>query len=102
MDEEGARDPLARRRARQARLVQEQRKRIAVEERDKTDAEAEIRSLQQELTRLLEANANLQRKVDACEHNVLETREAIEDMEFQLLSVRTQKENQLAVLGALG
>ena len=99
MDEEGARDPLARRRARQARLVQEQRKRIAEEERDKTDAEASIRSLQQELTRLLEANANLQRKVDACEHNVLETREAIEDMEFQLLSVRTQKENQLAVLG---
>ena len=37
--------------------------------------------------------------MDACEHNVLETREAIEDMEFQLLSVRTQKENQLAVLG---
>ena len=63
MDEEGARDPLARRRARQARLVQEQRKRIAEEERDKTDAEASIRSLQQELTRLLEANANLQRKV---------------------------------------
>ena len=66
-EEEGeGRDPLARRRARQARLVQEQRKRIAEEERDKTEAEAEIRSLQAELTRLLEANANLQRKVDAC------------------------------------
>ena len=36
--------------------------------------------------------------MDASEHNVLETREAIEDMEFQLLAVRTQKENQLAVL----
>ena len=36
IDDEGGRDPLARRRARQARLVQEQRKRIAVEERNTT------------------------------------------------------------------
>lgn len=91
-------DPLARRRERQRRLVDEQRKRIAEEEREKADAEQQIRQLQSELTRLLEANANLQRKVEACEHNVLETREAIEDMEFQTLAVKTQKENALAVL----
>lgn len=91
-------DPLARRRERQRRLVEEQRKRIAEEEREKADAEQKIRQLQSELTRLLEANANLQRKVEACEHNVLETREAIEDMEFQTLAVKTQKENALAVL----
>lgn len=91
-------DPLARRRERQRRLVEEQRKRIAEEEREKSDAEQKIRQLQSELTRLLEANANLQRKVEACEHNVLETREAIEDMEFQTLAVKTQKENALAVL----
>ena len=51
-----------------------------------------------ELARLLDGNAKLKLKLDACEHNLHETEDAIEDMEFQIAQCRTQKENQLAVL----
>ena len=39
---------------------------------------------QVELARLVEANAKLRRKLDACDHNVDETKESIEDLELQL------------------
>ena len=91
-------DPAARRQLRRQRLVDEQRKRIAVEESEKADADAQIRSMQAELAKLLEANGRLQHKVEACEHNVDETRDAIEDMSFQLTQCQVQKENSLAVL----
>ena len=91
-------DPAARRQLRRQRLVSEQRKRIAEEEAEKAEADAKIRSLQAELAKLLEANGRLQRKVEACEHNIDETRDAIEDMGFQKSQCDAQKENQLAVL----
>ena len=90
-------DPAARRQLRRQRLVNEQRKRIAEEEAEKAEADAKIRGLQAELAKLLEANGRLQRKVEACEHNIDETRDAIEDMAFQHSQCVVQKENQLAV-----
>ena len=80
------------------RLVNEQRKRLAEEEAEKAEADATIRALQAELAKLLEANGRLQRKVEACEHNVDETRSAIEDMAFQKSQCERQKENALKVL----
>ena len=91
-------DPAARRQLRRQRLVSEQRKRIAEEEAEKAEADAKIRGLQAELAKLLEANSRLQRKVEACEHNIDETRDAVEDMTFQTSQCIAQKENQLAVL----
>lgn len=91
-------DPAARRELRRQRLISEQRKRIAEEEAEKRDADAQIRALQAELAKLLEANGRLNRKVEACEHNVDETRDAIEDMAFQKTQCHVQKENALAVL----
>jgi len=91
-------DPAARRELRRQRLINEQRKRIAEEEAEKRDADAQIRALQAELAKLLEANGRLNRKVEACEHNVDETRDAIEDMAFQKTQCHVQKENALAVL----
>ena len=97
-DEMRALDPAARRAKRRERLVAEQRKRIAQEEAEKAEADAKIRALQAELAKLLEANGRMQRKVEACEHNIDETADAIEDMEFQTAQVKLQMENQLAVL----
>ena len=61
-------DPAARRELRRKRLVEEQRKRIAVEEAGKAEADEKIRSLQAELAKLLEANRRLQLKVETSEH----------------------------------
>jgi len=91
-------DPAARRQLRRQRLVEEQRKRIAFEEKDKAEADGKIRTLQAELAKLLEANKRLQYKVESCEHTVDETRDAIEDMSFQMSQCTVQKENALAVL----
>ena len=82
-DETAGMDPAARRQMRRQRLVDEQRKRIAEEEAEKAEADEQIRSMQAELAKLLEANGRLQKKVEACEHNVDETRAAIEDMKFK-------------------
>ena len=91
-------NPAARRQLRRQRLVDEQRKRIALEESEKAEADAAIRNQQAELSKLLEANSRLQAKVESCEHNVDETRDAVEDMHFQRVQSGVQKENALAVL----
>eukprot|EP00966_Prymnesium_polylepis_P335476 7390836-Prymnesium_polylepis.1 len=65
---------------------------------EKRAADDAILGLQTELARLLEANSRLQAKLEGCEHNTEETRDAIEDMELQIIQAKTQKENQLAVL----
>lgn len=91
-------DPAARRQLRRQRLVNEQRKRIAEEEAEKAEADAAIRNLQAELAKLLEANGRLQKKVEACEHNIDETRGAIEDMSFQKSQCERQSEHALKVL----
>ena len=91
-------DPAARRQMRRQRLVGEQRKRIAEEEAEKAEADAAIRTMQAELAKLLEANSRLQRKLEASEHNVEESRDAIEDMSFQKAQCEEQKKNALQVL----
>ena len=91
-------DPAARRQLRRQRLVAEQRKRIAEEEQEKAEADQAIRTLQAELAKLLEANARLHKKVEAAEHNVEETHDAIEDMAFQKAQCEEQKKNALQVL----
>ena len=84
VDDELTHDPAARREMRRVRLVEEQRRRIAEAEAGKAEADAKIRTLQAELTKLLEANRRLQTKLEMCEHTVDETRDAIEDMSFQV------------------
>ena len=91
-------DPAARRRERKRRLVAEQRKRIETEEAEKRGADDKIRSLQAELARLVEANSRLSLKLMSCEHNTQETREAMEDMDFQIAQNRIQKANLLTML----
>jgi len=97
-DDELTHDPAARREMRRMRLVEEQRRRIAEAEAGKAEADAKIRTLQAELTKLIEANRRLQNKLEMCEHTVDETRDAIEDMSFQISQCAVQKENALAVL----
>jgi len=91
-------DPAARRQLRRQRLIEEQRKRIAVEEAEKAEADEKIRQMQAELAKLLEANKRLQHKVEMCEHTLDEARDAIEDMSFQMSQCTVQKENALSVL----
>jgi predicted nucleic acid-binding Zn-ribbon protein len=91
-------DPAAKRALRRQRLINEQRKRIEDEEKEKAEVDASIRSMQSEVAKLDEANGRLRRKVEACEHNIDETRDAIEDMAFQTQQCIVQKENALSVL----
>ena len=91
-------DPAARRQLRRQRLIEEQRRRIAAEEDQKSKSDEQIRTMQVEHGKLIETNGRFQHKLEACEHTVDETREAIEDMSLQIAHSHAHKEKTIAVL----